>query len=168
MCEDGPGEEFLRNQAWNYFQVHAAQRLTTFNFYIVISALLSTALVTTFHKDYQSPWLGFLVGIFLPLISFVFWKLDKRNKELVRGAEAALKFFENQTEYADSENVPHIAKIFNREEHETQIKRKETKGGKSVWEKHFSYSDCFRWIFLSFGILGLLGAVTSLKKLLCG
>lgn len=166
MAQDNVGSDFLRNQAWNYFKVHAAQRLTTFNFYIVISALLSTALVTTFHKDYQSPWLGFVIGCFLPLLSLVFWKLDERNRELVQGAEAALIYFENQTEYADSSNGPHIAKIFSREAYETQIKKNRAMNATSLWDRHFSYSDCFKWIFGSFATLGVLGALASLNRLL--
>jgi len=48
-------DEELRKQAWNFFQMQAGQRLTTFNFYIAISSLLSTGLVATFKTDIDLP-----------------------------------------------------------------------------------------------------------------
>ena len=41
-----------RNYVWNYFQLHASQRMTTFNFFVVIAALLTAGLARTFDKDY--------------------------------------------------------------------------------------------------------------------
>ncbi|MGO9571874.1 MAG: hypothetical protein ACLP5H_30485 [Desulfomonilaceae bacterium] len=166
MAEESVGGDYLRKQAWNYFSVHAGQRLTTFNFYIVISALLSTGLLTTFNKDYQSPLLGLLVGSFLPLFSFVFYKLDERNRELIRGAEAALRFFEDQSQYADEGETPHVTKIFCREDCETE--KKKAAHSSSIWDRHFSYSDCLNWVFRSFALIGLTGAVISLTKILKG
>jgi hypothetical protein len=166
MGEERVEDEYLRKQAWDYFNVHAAQRLTTFNFYIVISALLSTGLLATFNKDYQSPLLGLLVGCFLPLFSFVFYKLDERNRELIRGAEEALRFFENQSSYADEGGIPHIAKIFCREDRETTLKKSGYSA--SIWDRHFSYSDCFIWVFRSFAFIGVTGAIISFAKILKG
>lgn len=164
MAENRIEEDHLRKQAWDYFSLHAGQRLTTFNFYIVISALLSTGLLTTFNKDYQSPLLGLLVGSFLPLFSFVFYKLDERNRELIRGAEEALKFFENQTNYADDDKIPHIAKIFCREDYETG--KKKAAYSTSIWDRHFAYSDCLKWVFRSFAFIGLTGVVISFIRIM--
>jgi len=36
-------ETYLREQAWNYFVLHASQRMTIFNFYLVSSSLIASA-----------------------------------------------------------------------------------------------------------------------------
>ena len=80
----------LRQQAWDYFEMHGNQRLTTFNFYIVISSVVATALFTVLTSS--APRIGWLLGGLLVFFSFIFWKLDSRNAELIKGAEAALKY----------------------------------------------------------------------------
>ena len=80
----------LRQQAWDYFEMHGNQRLTTFNFYILISSVVATALFTVLTSS--APRIGWLPGGLLIFFSFVFYKLDSRNAELIKGAEAALKY----------------------------------------------------------------------------
>lgn len=75
-------EKELRDYVWNYFQVHAAQRLTTFNFYIALSTAVTTGLFATLSQAFRVPLLGVVLGILLITFSFVFWKLDHRNREL--------------------------------------------------------------------------------------
>ena len=87
-------EEDLRKQAWDYFQLHATQRLTTFNFYVGISSLLVGGLAATIKGDFEVPLLGGVVGVLLLVFSLVFWKLDQRNSDLIKGAERALMYFE--------------------------------------------------------------------------
>ena len=111
-------DEELRKQAWDFFQMQAGQRLTTFNFYIAISSLLSTGLVATFKSDIDFPSLGIVFGLLLILFSFIFWKLDQRNDDLIKGAEATLKFFEAKSALEDEADIPHVAKRFSREEFE--------------------------------------------------
>jgi hypothetical protein len=157
-------DETLRKQAWDYFQMHSSQRLATFNFYIVISSVITTALFSTFQKDYKVPLLSITLGLLLSFFSFIFWKLDSRNKQLIKGAEAALRYFESTSEIKDSDNVPHVAKIFLQEDWATN-QRKETR---SIlpWKSHYSYSKSFNKVFLAFTIIGLIGATLSAMKLL--
>ena len=116
-------EEGLRKQAWDFFQMQAGQRLTTFNFYIALSSLLSTGLATCFKSDINMPYLGITFGFLLMFFSFIFWKLDERNSDLIKGAEETLKFFERQVDIADVDAMPHIAMRFVREEFETSQKK---------------------------------------------
>lgn len=148
----------LRDYVWNYFQMHASQRLTTFNFYIVISSVIATALFATFQQGYKFPYFGVFLGFLLSLLSFVFWKLDCRNKFLIKQAEEALKHFEIQFRLAspDDKSEPHVSQIFMREEYSTNIQRKKTY---FLWKRHFSYSDCFNLVFVTFGASGLLAAI---------
>ncbi|HYJ92297.1 MAG TPA: hypothetical protein VEV84_13385 [Pyrinomonadaceae bacterium] len=80
----------FRQQAWDYFAIHASQRLTTFNFYLVIATLLTTGILASFQKQYEIRFAGIVLGLLLLIFSFVFWKLDQRNKHLIRHAEKAL------------------------------------------------------------------------------
>lgn len=82
----------LRVYAWNYFSLHATQRLTTFNFYLVISTLLLAGLGAAFKKDYGNHGMAIPIGVVISIISIVFHKLDERNRMLVDNAERALRF----------------------------------------------------------------------------
>lgn len=167
-------EADLRKQAWDFFQMQAAQRLITFNFYIALSSLLSGGLAASVKIEERVPLFGVLLGLLLVLFSFVFWKLDHRNRDLIKGAEETLKYFENKAqlddveeepEPDDDEKKPHIAKRFTREEHETTI----LKAARSwrLWRNHYSYSDCFGVVFVAFGIVGILGVGYSVFAALC-
>jgi hypothetical protein len=57
MCDQATIKE-QRDYAWNYFQIHASQRMSSFNFFVVIAALLSSAMAGTFTKDCMHHWLG--------------------------------------------------------------------------------------------------------------
>jgi hypothetical protein len=82
----------LQEQAWKYFELHAHQRLTIFNFYIALCSAISAGLVATFAKEFGYPGLRILFGLLLILFSFVFLKLDERAKLLIKNADEALKF----------------------------------------------------------------------------
>ncbi len=159
MIGTEPNYDILRKQAWDYFQIHAGQRLTTFNFYIVVSAVLATAIFATFQKDYRVPRIGMLLGFLLALFPFVFWKLDSRNKDLIKRAEAALRFFESTCPPEDGEDGPHISKVFSREKYDTDRRKKESSA--LSLERQLRYSDCFNIIFLAFSLLGVGGALLA-------
>ncbi len=74
-------EDALRKQAWDYFAMHSNQRLTTFNFYIIISSVIMSALFTTLQDNYQVPRVGLALGVLLSFFSFIFWTVDNRNKQ---------------------------------------------------------------------------------------
>jgi hypothetical protein len=150
----------LRKQAWDYFQMHSAQRLTTFNFYIVVSSVIATALFSSLQKDYRTPRLGVTLGSLLDVLSFVFWKLDVRNRDLIKRAESALRYFEATGDA--SEEPPHMAQIFLREDYDTGRMRE--KRSLLFWRNHYSYSDCFNLVFVAFALAGTIGALVSLAK----
>jgi hypothetical protein len=152
-------EADLRKQAWDFFQLQAGQRLTTFNFYIALSSLLSGGLAASFKADIKFPYIGLLLGFLLVLFSFIFWKLDCRNRELITSAEETLKFFEKQVSLPDENGRPHIAKRFMREEFDTNVKK--AKRSWRFWRNHLTYSQCFRLVFLTFTVVGALGAISS-------
>jgi len=80
----------LREQAWSYFVIHAEQRLKTFHFYLIFSTLIAGGVVTLL-KNEESCLKGVAtVSFLLPFISFIFWKLDIRNKQFIKHAEEAM------------------------------------------------------------------------------
>nr|VFJ44609.1 MAG: hypothetical protein BECKFW1821A_GA0114235_100742 [Candidatus Kentron sp. FW]VFJ54227.1 MAG: hypothetical protein BECKFW1821B_GA0114236_101733 [Candidatus Kentron sp. FW] len=138
----------LREYAWKYFSFHAEQRLKTFHFFVILSAVLTGAIFTliteTGDTGYVAP-LAYLLTIF----SFVFWKLDIRNKELIKHGENVLKNLE-------------ALLMFVYEEWKINEKSKFPK--MSLFSTHMSYSDCFNMVFCVFGVGGfILGTIFVLK-----
>jgi len=161
MSDDKNNHEYLRQYIWNYFQVHASQRLTTFNFYILISTVIATGFLIIIRDMLI---LALILSIILIFLSFIFWKLDTRNKQLITNAEDGLKYLESKDEINDKEDTPHILNIFSYEEMQTQQLR--TKKSIWLWNRVFTYSTCFNMIFIAFAILGLFGVFYSIIALI--
>jgi hypothetical protein len=155
MSESKSPLDRLEERAWASFALHAGQRLTTFNFFIVLSSLLVGAMVTTFQKDFRVPYLGVVVGLLLALLSFIFWKIDVRNKHLIKLSEKAIIHFEELAPKPDGANY-HPAAYFLREAYETD----ERKAVSGLW--HFSYSKAFAAVYILVACTGIAGAVLGL------
>lgn len=59
----------MEERAWASFALHAGQRLTTFNFFIVLSSLLINALVVTLQRDFRVPYVGVVIGLLLAVLA---------------------------------------------------------------------------------------------------
>lgn len=145
----------LRGYAWAYFDRHAEQRLKTFNFYLILCGASIAGLVS--RKPGDLPNYPSLL-VLLSFVSFIFWKLDVRTRDLTKHSEEALKLLEDELPLPDeSEGVPHRCKLFRREENESSKLKRFPKS------TYFSYTTCFRFIFALFGfggfVLGILLAV---------
>jgi hypothetical protein len=155
----GKDDSFLRKQAWDYFTTHASQRIATFNFYIVLSSLIATTYFPSFKTDVtMRPARPFLAAL-LCLFAFIFWKLDQRNRQLIKNAKRALKCFEKMEE-ADV-----LLKVFTQEESETAASKPQGLRRLLFWRLPLSYSDCFNSVFLIFFLLGLVMLFVSLAAL---
>ena len=139
----------LFNYAWRYFQTHAEQRLKTFNFYLVVCAIIIGAL-SALLKDGSEMRVGIPIALLLPFLSFIFWKLDLRNKQLISHGENALKYLENQYLLDSKKDLDNILKIFNHEEQSTKKLKRYT--------YLFTYSTCFNLVFFIFSIGGIIVA----------
>jgi hypothetical protein len=166
MSTENLEDSYLRKQAWDYFCVHAAQRLTTFKYYIVISSVITTGMFASFQRGYQITGTGLFLGFVLVMFSFTFSKLDKRNRELIDVAESALKVFESATKLESAVGGPHPAKVFSREEYLTADKRANLRF--HTLRRHFTYGDCFRIVFLLFGLSGFGGMALGTIALIWG
>src|SRR5262249_21475929 len=85
-----------RDYAWSYFQLHANQRMTSFNFFVLIAALLTTGLAGTLKSDFTHHYVSVILALSLIGIAFIFWKMDQRVRYLVKHAEDALKAIEDK------------------------------------------------------------------------
>ncbi|NKB65750.1 MAG: hypothetical protein GKR89_01695 [Candidatus Latescibacteria bacterium] len=147
----------LRQYAWDYFHLHSTQRMSVFNFFTFLAALMTTGLVTTFGPNFQAHSLGIALGALLSLIAFVFWKLDQRTRFLIKNAEEALKELEGSI--GGEQDQPHPATLFRYEEHRTSAARR----AQSIWpwRRQLSYGKSLNLVFLLFGLFGLIGAAIS-------
>lgn len=159
MLTDGSNVGKLEERAWHIFALHAAQRLTAFNFYIILASLLVTALAATFQKDFPLRYLGSVVGALLTTISYLFWRLDIRNRELIKLAEEVLKHFESTVPSIDGFVPYHPGAYFLREEAET---KRQKAGSRWYWRRHYSYRNTLNRIYLVFASVGIIGVVLGI------
>lgn len=154
----------LRDLAWNYFNFHASQRLTTFNFYIAISALLTTGLLTLYQDKHRHFLADLGLSLLLFSLSMIFVMLDKRNQGLIELAESALIAYEDNCKLPKSaDGEPDRRAIFSRELYKGEKDPRPTVFWIPAWR--YRYSNCFGAIFFSFGIVGIAGTVWSIWRL---
>jgi hypothetical protein len=156
--------------AWKYFSQHADQRISLMNYFVILSTVLTTGLSSTYADRLQSTYadrlqnhiVGAILGFLLLLISVIFYKLDARNKFLTKRGEAALKELEKlYLRDPASPNKPSVLEIVSREEVDTQELKIEEKGKGQLF-RQASYSDLVHVLFVIYGILGVIGFVSSL------
>lgn len=142
----------LREYAWNYFDIHAHQRLNVFSFFITLStATIGGFLALLELIEEPSKWMA-IIPFSLSFFSFIFWKLDKRTSMLVENGEAALKTLDAMLNHVDdAEGKPNVLAIFDRDDFVTEgLKRWPLTTG------YFSYRRSFRWVFMYFGYGGFV------------
>lgn len=154
-----PDKEF-RDYVWGYFQVHAAQRLTTFNFYIALSTVVTTGLFATFHKDLDLPFLGFILGVLLIVFSLVFWRLDVRNRMLIKNSERSLKWLESRLA-VEGEHTDELM-VFSNEEIQTESRKSGKRAILNFRSYPHTYSWCFGMVFWVFGFIGVVGTAIAM------
>src|SRR5688572_25472179 len=76
--------------AWRYFSLHAAQRISMFNFFLVVSASGVAGLSACLQIGGVFYLIGTGLGLILVLVSVIFAKLDQRTSFLVKLGESAL------------------------------------------------------------------------------
>jgi hypothetical protein len=143
---DEKKREELLDQAWKYFSLHADQRLKTFNFYLILCTIIAGGLLALI-KDAHDPRIGIPVALLMPALSFVFWKLDTRNRQLIDYSQNALMFFEDDPTLKGPDGAPHVTQILLFENHYTGLNR--------PW----TYRKCFNAVFLTVGLAGLGTAI---------
>jgi hypothetical protein len=87
--------------AWKFFSFHASQRTQMFNFMLLLVGILAASLTSSVDKGLVEPAIAICaVGV---LVAFIFLKLDRRNRDLVRMAESVLTFLEQKDLFSANE-----------------------------------------------------------------
>src|SRR5262249_44958394 len=94
-------------------------------------------------------------------IAFIFWKMDQRVRYLVKHAEDALKAIEDKWMENEDFIGPALA-LFRTEEAKTDSIRGLRPW--NLWQRHFSYADCFGVVYVVFVVLGLVGVIAAVIK----
>lgn len=147
----------LRDYTWGYFSLHADQRLKTFNFFVVLCVAL-TAGILAIVREAKDPAVASPLAFLMTFLSFVFWKLDQRCRQLIQHAETALKFIEDKAYLPESDIAPHPLKLVTGEEEITNGLKRFPAGTLNIFSAHFSYQTCFEWVFF---VLGVGGAIVG-------
>ena len=84
--------------AWDWFEYHARQRVTMFNYFLLAMGILATAYVQSLRQGPRAVALAVaLMGV---VVSAIFWLLDWRNKQLVDMGEQLLRELEQKRIFA--------------------------------------------------------------------
>jgi hypothetical protein len=150
--------EWARAYAWDWFEYHAGQRTSMFNYGIAAAAILAAAYGSAFEKDAMVSCAIGLVGV---LVCFSFLRLDARNKYLVDRGETMLRSVEatlfsqvvvGSGEFAKPDGI--LTKIF--------ADAKSDRFVETVWKgKHRFHMGWVQFVFmLAFGV----GAAVAYEK----
>jgi hypothetical protein len=84
----GETKDLELKYAWDWFSYHAQQRLTAFNFFLILMS--AAVLGYTQAVNNGLPALGAALGLLGSFVALAFWAMDVRNEELVCCGRAAL------------------------------------------------------------------------------
>ncbi|MCH9052826.1 MAG: hypothetical protein IIA72_17440 [Proteobacteria bacterium] len=143
--ESDDARKLALDHAWKWFEYHANQRLVTFRFYLILVASLLAADFVALREKMWS--ISIVVGAILVCVTYLFFKLDERNKILVKLGEAALTSEENYISgILGNDNLNLVEKA--------DIKPSGV----------LSYRQIFSGIFLAFALLGIVIVVYSVTR----
>ena len=146
----------LRDHAWDYFELHAEQRLKTFHFYILLETGLVGAMLVAARLGSPEPRFLLIVGVAMIFFSFVFWKLDFRTKGMIKMSEEALKLYERRKFGIDQEMVKSAP--FTNDPQARGLVGISPLGT-------LSYSKCFGAVFIAFAVLGIVVSGAALDAM---
>ncbi|MGU3389003.1 hypothetical protein ACLBYG_31240 [Methylobacterium sp. D53M] len=141
---------------WRFFALHAQQRISVFNFFVVLSGVLATAIGGGIQAGRPMALLVTVLGVLLILVSFVFWKLDQRGSDLIKLSESALRA-------GEAACLPEYARIF-------RIESQVAGGAAQVDERRprtrWSFRTAFRLMFLMMALAGASASAYSIFRLI--
>ncbi|MDR6772673.1 hypothetical protein [Azospirillum sp. BE72] len=141
------------DHAWRYFALHAQQRISVFNFFVVLSGIISAGIGAGLQGGKPMAPVVAMLGGLLMLFSFLFFKLDQRGSELVKIAENALASGETAC-------MPNFARVIL---DEAQRGRAGSQGNDTklvTW----TFGRSFRLIFRIMGAVGAVASVISIYR----
>lgn len=156
------------DRTYKYFELHAVQRMSTFNFFIIISTILTTAYASTFSDNFDYKPVRLFSSLSLIAVSFVFWKLDERVRFLIHTSEDMLIKIENKM---IKEGISQDLLIFSEEDRKFKTENKNRlpfnhKAYKGIIKERLTYSKCFNFLYFLFFLIGAIGAIQVFGSIL--
>ncbi|MEQ0113348.1 hypothetical protein ABLU99_24440 [Klebsiella sp. JN_Kp123] len=133
--------DYIFEHLWKYFEIHAQQRMTVFNYYIVIAGATITGIGFCLQQGANYNFMTAALGFFLMFTSFLFWKLDKRVSELIKEVESALIEFESNI-------ITNKYQLFTNDKNNISLS--------SSFSSSWSFGRCFRYAFSIMGYIGFI------------
>jgi len=156
MADPSGVSEAALEHARRYFELHANQRMSLFNFFLLLAGVFAAGLAALVQGSERLAILGVVLGLMLALVSFVFWKLDQRVSFLIKHAEAALSELEKRI---PEERV----RLFLNEPALTSV----ACSTGSRWTRLWTHGRSFRVVFWIMGAAGFGGSILSVLRF-CG
>lgn len=146
---DPTKEQIFRTYAWAYFSLHADQRMKTFNFFLIVASLISSGIITLI-RDGGNFLIVTPLGLALSLLCLLFWRLDQRNRILIKNGEDAIKFLDSKHDLSTSDDTPHVLCIFERDDFNQKGK------SRSIFRNgRLSYYYIFGCVYALFACIGI-------------
>ncbi len=92
-----------RDHAWDWFALHAGQRMQSFNYFIVAVAFLTGGYASLLEKR---PWIAVGTALMGAWIAVWFNRLDRRTRQLISAGESALGVA--QARLAERAEIPEV------------------------------------------------------------
>ena len=121
-AQGGVGESRAnyRDYALKVFEIHAAQRMQSFRFYLILAVAIGGGLTQVDLEKEGGAWVA--LGVLLTVFSVVFRILEWRTRDLVKISEKALILLDRQ-EFG-STGTPSPLAIFSRTDYLSKRKRR--------------------------------------------
>jgi hypothetical protein len=140
--------------SWKYFQQHAQQRISYFNFFVIFSTILTTGMVTTLQKGFALPYISVAIGCLQSFLAFMFLKIDQRNRFLTRHAEETII----EIEARDNALNEKACQLFTSERKNTLERQEQDKS--IFWLKRLlTHGESYKIIYIFFMAWGMLGVI---------
>lgn len=156
VCKGASWEEDKNSleYALKYFDLHAKQRMTVFNFFFAIAGALIGLIAASLGGYSKYPLAALALSIFLLSLIYLFGQLDIRTSFLIKHAETSLEIsekilFENHARLVGSESVAF-----------TEFRKRSFGLAKGL-----SYSNSLRFIFALTSMLATVGTILSIGEI---
>lgn len=137
---------------WKYFQQHATQRMSYFNYFAIFSTILINGYVISINGE--EPSLGIIIGLLEIILAFFFLKIEERNRFLMRHGENVIKKIEHNYFKENDSNYS----LFTSEEIDANS-RKERQRGWNFYRKEMSHGKAYKYLYKIFMIIGLASMI---------
>ncbi len=148
---------------WNYFALHAENRMRVFQYFVTLSVAIGGGLVFLIGLG-KSGCAIILLTLSQCFVSFIFWRLDCRLNALVENAERVLKIIDRKTKFKMGDDTLKKISIFDIDDSRVA----KTKAKCKSLSFFVTHSGNFKATYLFFAALSILALIFAICKELMG